>query len=277
MIIASLCFAVMNVWVKQLQEIPLSQIVFFRSAVVLVLLSFVLKIKRINPWGKQKSLLLFRGITGTVGIVLFFFTLKSMPLASAVVVHYLTPIFTILISVIFLKKKVKWQYWLFIALCFSGILLIRGFDHRVNTFPLFLGVVGTISAAAAYNIISFLKNTENPLVIMFYFPLVTTPVVLTYMIITNEWVMPNVMDGFKLISIGLMTYVAQYYLTKAYQVGELLKVSIVSYSGIVYALIFGFIFFSEWFEWPVLIGIAMVVSGVLMTILFNRRRLKYDK
>jgi drug/metabolite transporter (DMT)-like permease len=277
MIIASLCFAVMNVWIKQLQEIPLSQIVFFRSFVVLILLSFVLNVKKISPWGGQKKLLLFRGITGTLGIVLFFFTLKSMPLASAVVIHYLTPIFTIVVSVIFLKKSIKKHYWLYISLCLLGIILIRGFDPRVSSLSLILGITGTISASIAYNIISFLKNTENSLVIMFYFPLVTTPVVLAYMIFTKDWVTPSFVDWFKLIGIGFVTYAAQYYLTKAYQIGDLLKVSVVSYSGIIYALLFGFMFFGEWFKWPVLLGIIMVVSGVILAILSNHRMIKSSK
>lgn len=270
MLIASFCFAVMNIWVKQLTDIPLMQIVFFRSFIVLILLTSFLKLKKISPWGNQKKLLLFRGVFGTLGIALFFYTIKHMPLASAVVVHYLTPIFTIIIAFFTVKSKVSWTQCLYMSLCVVGVFLIKGFDARVNNLSLLIGILGTISAAAAYNVISYLKTTENPLVIMFYFPLVTTPIVFIYLWFTGDWVLPGYIDGLRLLGIGLLTYVAQYFLTKAYQMGEIIKVSVVSYLGIVYALIFGFFIFNEWFSWQAIAGIGLVAIGVVMTILSKR-------
>jgi drug/metabolite transporter (DMT)-like permease len=277
MLIASLCFAVMNIWVKQLTDIPLMQIVFFRSFIVLILLTSVLRFKKISPWGNQKKLLIFRGIFGTAGIAIFFYTLKNMPLASAVVVHYLTPIFTIIIAFFTVKSKVSWTQWVYMSLCLVGITLIKGFDARVSMVSLLIGILGTISAAAAYNVISYLKTTENPLVIMFYFPLITTPIVFIYLWFTGDWVVPRFFDGLRLLGIGLLTYVAQYYLTKAYQMGEIIKVSVVSYLGIVYALIFGFFIFNEWFSWQATAGMSLVAIGVVMTILTKRNKTEIKK
>jgi drug/metabolite transporter (DMT)-like permease len=105
---------------------------------------------------------------------------------------------------------------------------------------------------------------------MFYFPLVTTPIVFIYLWFTGDWVLPGYLDGLRLLGIGLLTYVAQYFLTKAYQIGEIIKVSVASYFGIVYALIFGFFIFSEWFSWQAITGIGFVVVGIVMTIISKR-------
>lgn len=267
MFMATLLFATMNILVKYLDEIPVSQIVFMRSVVMMVLVAFLVYRKKINPLGTNRKLLILRGLFGTVGIALFFYTLHNMPLATAVVVHYLTPIFTVLISVIITRVNIKPIQWLFFIICFIGVLVVKGFDPRVETGPLVIGVLGTVGAALAYNIIGFLKETEHHLVIMFYFPFVTIPLVSIYILITGEWVWTNTINWTMLTIIGVLTYFAQYFLTRAYQIGNVSKVSVMSYLGIFYALFFGYAFFNEWYSAVVILGLLLVVVGVVGNIL----------
>ena len=264
---ATLLFATMNILVKYLDEIPVSQIVFMRSVVMMVLVAFLVYRKKINPLGTNRKLLILRGLFGTVGIALFFYTLHNMPLATAVVVHYLTPIFTVLISVIITRVNIKPIQWLFFIICFIGVLVVKGFDPRVETGPLVIGVLGTVGAALAYNIIGVLKETEHHLVIMFYFPFVTIPLVSIYILITGEWVWTNTINWTMLTIIGVLTYFAQYFLTRAYQIGNVSKVSVMSYLGIFYALFFGYAFFNEWYSAVVILGLLLVVVGVVGNIL----------
>ena len=274
MLAASLLFSLMNLIVKHLQEIPVAQIVFMRSAVMLVMVVFLLAKRKIEPFGTNKKLLILRGIFGTTGIAFFFYTLHQMPLASAVVVHYLTPIITVLISVIITRINVKPIQWLFFAICFAGILIIKGFDERVDSLPLFIGILGTVGAASAYNIMSVLKQTEHHLVIMFYFPLVTIPLVLIYISITGDWVWASQQEWILLSIIGVLTYFAQYFLTKAYQIGDVSKVSVISYLGVVYALVFGYYLFDEWYEPIVVAGLLLVVAGVVGNLLTKNKLIR---
>ena len=271
MLIASLLFAVMNILVKYLGDVPVAQIVFMRSMVMMVLVVLLLLKRKIKPFGNNKKLLILRGLFGTTGIAFFFYTLHQMPLASAVVIHYLTPIITVLISVIVSKARVKPVQWVFFILCFIGILIIKGFDERVASLPLIIGVLGTIGAASAYNIIAVLKESEHHLVIMFYFPLVTIPLVLIYIFITGDWVWVSLIQWLALSLIGLLTYFAQYFLTKAYQIGDVSKVSVISYLGVVYALVFGYSIFDEWYDAIVIVGLILVVFGVVGNILTKER------
>ena len=271
MLLAGFIFAIMNIAVKYLQDIPVVQIVFMRSFVMMIMVSFVVHRRKLNPLGTNKKLLILRGIFGTVGIAMFFYTLHNMPLASAVVVHYLTPIFTVLLSVILTKKNILPLQWLFFIICFVGILIIKGFDVRIDTFPLLIGVLGTLGAASAYNIIGLLKQTEHYLVIMFYFPLVTIPLVLVYIFITGDWVWTTSLNWLVLTLIGVLTYGAQYFLTRAYQLGDVSKVSVISYLGIIYALAFGYWLFDEWYSPIVIAGIFLVVAGVVGNILYKQK------
>ena len=272
MLIASLLFAVMNVLVKQLQHIPVAQIVFMRSLVMFVIVWTMLGKRKIKPLGKRRKLLIFRGLFGTLGIAFFFYTLHHMPLASAVTVHYLTPIFTVLLAFLLGSDKLKPIQWLFFLLCFTGIYLIKGFDPRVEGLSLLVGVLGTIGAAAAYNIIGIIRESEHYLVIMFYFPLVTLPLVILYMIFTGDFVWGAPLDWLYLSLIGLLTYGAQYFLTRSYQSGQVNKVSIISYLGVVYALTFGYFLFDEWYNLPSLAGVLLVITGVILNLLYGRKK-----
>ncbi|MBT8327285.1 MAG: DMT family transporter, partial [Bacteroidia bacterium] len=260
--------------VKYLQEIPVAQIVFMRSIVMFVMVVFLLSKRKLQPFGNNKKLLILRGIFGTTGIAFFFYTLHQMPLASAVVVHYLTPIITVLISVLVSRVNVKAVQWLFFGLCFTGIFIIKGFDERIDSLPLIIGILGTIGAASAYNIIAVLKQTEHHLVIMFYFPLVTIPLVLIYIFITGDWVWASNQEWALLSVIGILTYFAQYFLTKAYQIGDVSKVSVISYLGVVYALVFGYYLFDEWYEPIVVVGLFLVVAGVLGNLLTRTKTIQ---
>jgi drug/metabolite transporter (DMT)-like permease len=269
MMLASVIFSTMNLIVKYLDEIPVAQIVFMRSIVMLLMVIVVLGRKNISPFGTQKKLLIFRGVFGSLGIALFFYTLHTLPLASAVMVHYLTPIITILISVLITKVRIAPLRWFFFLLCFAGIYIIKDFDDRVEVLPIIIGVLGTVAASAAYNVISVLKKTEHHLVIMLYFPMVTVPLVLMYIVVSGDWVWTSAINWMLLSVIGLCTYFAQYFLTRAYQIGEVSKVSIVSYLGIVYALSFGYFLFDEWYSPVVFAGLLLVLSGVLGNIFYK--------
>ena len=270
MMLASFIFALMNLLVKYLQEIPVAQIVFMRSIVMLLMVLVVLKHKKIKPFGTRKKLLVFRGLFGSMGIAFFFYTLHEMPLASAVVVHYLTPIITVIVSVFITRVKIAPLRWFFFLLWFVGIYIIKDFDDRVDTLTLVVGVLGTMAAAAAYNVISVLKKTENHFVIMLYFPLVTVPLVLVYIFIRQEWVWTTPLNWFLLTVVGACTFFAQYFLTRAYQIGDVSKVSIISYLGVIYALFFGYFLFDEWYSYIVILGLGMVLIGVLANVLYKR-------
>ena len=219
MLLASVIFSSMNLIVKHLDDIPVAQIVFMRSIVMLIMVIVMIRKVKVSPFGNNKRLLVFRGVFGSLGIAFFFYTLHTMPLASAVVVHYLTPIITVLMSVLISRVNIAPLRWLFFAMCFAWIFIVKDFDDRVEVLPLVIGVLGTIAASSAYNVISVLKKSEHHLVIMLYFPMVTIPLVLMYIGVTGDWVWTTWFNWLLLSVIGACTYFAQYFLTMAYQIG----------------------------------------------------------
>jgi drug/metabolite transporter (DMT)-like permease len=261
LILSSFFFTAMQVCIKMLPNLPTSELVFFRGAIALVLSYAAIKSKGIPVLGTNKKLLLLRGIFGTVALYAFFYTIKVMPLASAVTIHYLAPIFTIIIAgIVFKEKANKWQ-WLCFAICFCGVLLLKGFDSRVSTFDMLIAVFGAAGAAAAYNVIRALKDSEDTMVIILYFPLVVVPCIapLAY----REWVMPQGIEWLLVLFIGIFTQTAQVFMTKAYQRAEAAKIAHLNYLGAINAAVLGWVFFGETIAIVSALGISLVIAGAI--------------
>jgi drug/metabolite transporter (DMT)-like permease len=165
------------------------------------------------------------------------------------------------------KEGVKPLQWLFFAMAFSGVILIQGFDARVSIEYLMLGIGSAVFSALAYNMIRMLKDSEHPLVIVFYFPLVTLPITGFFTLFNFE--MPQGSDWIIILAVGILAQLGQYFMTRAYQVDELSKISSMKYLGIIYALFFGAVFFDEHFTLQVYLGIGVVLVGVVLNIWYK--------
>ena len=273
MFFATIFFMVVKIFVKMLPHIPPMEIVFFRCFISFLITYYLLKRKGHNILGTNRSLLMMRGIFGTIGLYCYFVILQEIPLAPASTLIYFTPLFTSLVGVFLLREKMSIIQWILLLIAFFGIILIQGFDSRVNIFYLLIGLGGSLCAAFAYSIIRYLRDKEHSLVLMIYFPMIAFPI--GGLISIFNWVQPNLIDLSLLILIGVFTQFAQYFMTKAFQSEKVSKVSIGSYSELVFVLLIGNIFFDEKFEFLVYLGMILVTFGVVFNILLARNDKKY--
>src|SRR5690606_18357994 len=118
----------------------------------------------------------------------FFYSVQRMPLASAVTLQYLSPVFTVIIAGFAFREKASIGQWLFMLVSFVGVFLIQGFDERVSPLMAAICIFSALCSSVAYNIIRKIGNREHPLVIVFYFPLVTS--VLIGPLAIAEWKTP---------------------------------------------------------------------------------------
>lgn len=264
MLIASLLFAIMKVFVKVLHHIPAIELVMFRSIISLVLSLITLKRAKVPFLGKNRKMLFLRGFFGAIALTLFFTTLQVLPLASASLIFYIGPLTTALFAMIFLKEKIYPVQWLFFLISIVGVAMMKSFDTRVSLLFLGLGLIAAVFSSAAYTTISYLKKTEHPVVIVLYFPLVSLPI--AAVISAFFWVTPTGWDWFYIIGIGILTQAAQVLMTKAYQQEEASRIAGVSYAGVLYSLLFGIVFFGEVFNFWASVGMILVVIGVLLNI-----------
>ncbi len=269
MLYAVFTFSLMKVFVKSLSHIPVMEIILFRCIISLII-SYALLIKqRIPVLGNNRKLLIGRGLAGAIALSMNYYLIHQIPLATTSTITYLAPVFSTLIGIFMVKEKVKWVQWFFFATSFAGVLMVQGFDTRISLFHLGIGITTSIFMGFAYNFVRKLNTTEHPLVIIFYFPLVLLPI--SSICATLYWVQPIGIDWFNLIMVGIITQIAQFYMTKAYQNAEISKVSILNYLGLFFSLLFGYFLFGESFNFMTYLGMGMVVLGVGLNILLKNR------
>ena len=193
-----------------------------------------------------------------------------MPLASAVTIMQLSPIFTTILAVVILKEKIKFIQLFFFLISFIGVVFIKGFDSNISIELLLIALAGSFISALAYNMVRKLKDTEHSMVVVFYFPLVAVPFTGVYTVF--NFVMPIAYDWLLLLMIGISTQLAQIYMTKSLQMEKIAKVSIVRYLTIVYAIIYSYLFLNESYTFYTFVGMALVVVGIVMNLLYTSRR-----
>lgn len=268
MLLATFLFTLANTLVKVIDHIPAVQIVLFRAFISLGICWVLLKRAGVYPWGKYHKWLISRGVFGSIALILFFMSIQRLPLANALVIFYITPIITSIVGAVWLKERLYPIQALFFIVSLAGIAIIKGFDPRVDTIGLAMGLGAALFSAGAYTSIRRMKDLEHPLVIVMFFPLVTIPIVTP--LVAYDWVMPIDWDWLVLIAIGLLTQFAQVSMTKGYQMEEVARASSVTYSGVIYGLVFGFFLFDETFNWLVIGGMLLVIIGILLNVNVKR-------
>ena len=156
------------------------------------------------------------------------------------------------------------KQWLYFGISFAGVALIKGFDERISLTFMLIGICSAMFSGMAYTCIRQLKDTEHPLVVVLYFPLVAIPImsILSYL----NWVTPQGIDWLYLLLMGLFTQIAQILMTKGIQSGVANKMISLKYVGTIYALAIGYLLFGESYEIMSLLGITMVILGVVLNL-----------
>ena len=144
---------------------------------------------------------------------------------------------------------------------------MKGLDGDIELKYLLIGITSAIGSAFAYITIRALKEKENALVVVFHFQLVGTLTGLLFSAPVFE--APKGIEWVYLILIGLFTQLGQVNLTKALQQEKVANVSIINYTGIIYAVGAGFLLFGEVYSFATLAGMALVISGVLLSMIYR--------
>ena len=221
-------------------------------------------------FGSNHTLLILRGVFGTTALYFFFLTVQNMPLASAMTIQYLSPIFTTIIAVFLLKEKVKHLQWLFYAMAFAGVLLIERFDPRISLFYLLLGILSAFGSGMAYNLVRSLREREHPLTVVFHFQLVGMIAGLLFTMF--DWQTPIGWDWFYLLLIGIFSQLGQIFLTNALQKEKAASVAIIVYTGLIYGISIGWIVFGEAQTVESFFGMFLVIFGVILSVFYGKRQ-----
>lgn len=272
MLVAAALFAVMGVLVKHASaHFSSPELVFCRSifGLVAIWLGIVWQTRQwFAPLATSHAVTHFwRGLAGFVALVLFFYALGRVPLATAVTLNYTAPLFLAVLSVVWLRERHGRGLLLAVLLGFVGIVLLLRPQWQPDTWlPALAALVSAVFAAVAYvNIKRLGKLGEPEWRVVFYFTLLSTLGGGMWMLLAG-FKRPEFADLPVLIGIGISATLAQLALTRAYHRGRTLTVGALAYSTVVFSALYGVLLFDEQLPPIAWLGIALIVAAGILAV-----------
>jgi drug/metabolite transporter (DMT)-like permease len=280
MVASALSFSLMGVCVKQVGgRIPVAEVVLARALVSVALSWWLLRRSGVEPWGRQRGLLVWRGVVGTLALLCLYAAISQLPLAAATVLQYLYPTFTALLAWLVLGERVGKRVLAAVAVGWGGVLLVAhpgtllagSLGPARLTLPLpavLIALAGALLTAVAYVSVRKLRNSEHPLVIVFYFPLVAVPMSLPLVLLDPVW--PTPVELLWLLGVGVFTQMGQVTLTSGLMALPAARATAISYVQVVFAGLWGWLLFGEGIDGWTIAGAALVLLATLISLSSSR-------
>lgn len=277
MLISSICLALMSAMAKILaSHLPTIEIVFFRNFIGILLILLTFFNTPLKQTGGKPLLLFFRAFIGLIAMLSFFYNIANITLADAVTYSRMSPIFTALFALWFLKEKIGLKGWTAIFLGFCGMLLVMQPNGIILEKAHIFGLLNAVCAALAFTSIRELRKYYDTRVIVLSFMGIGTIVPIFSMILSSyyqsdffdfmmgEFIMPNPTDWIFILGIGITASLGQVYMTKAYGVTRAGIVGATGYSVIIFSLIIGLILGDDLPSMIGFLGISFIVFGGIL-------------
>ncbi len=272
LITSAFSFSLMTVCVKQLNgDIPVAEMVLFRSLFSIVITRLMIKRLRIYPWGERKILLITRGILGSIALFCIFYALENLTLASATVLQYTYPTIAVLLAWVFLKEAISKRILVGVFVGLIGIILVIqpswiGYEALIEIpfVPAIIAIAGATFTALAYISVRKLSASEHALVIVHYFPLVSIPLTIPFLLF--DFVIPNNTQWILLLGIGVFTQLGQLCITKGLKVLPAGQACTCNYCQVFFASLWGVLIFNESLNSLLILGSFFILFSTLVSL-----------
>lgn len=276
MLVASFLFAVMGVLVKLASgHFSSPELVFYRSlfGLLSIYLFIVLGTRQwLVPLRTQHlSSHVKRSLSGFLALVMFFYAIAHLPLATAITLNYTAPLFLAAMTAWWLKERHGRGLVAAVLLGFGGVavLLQPGWQDQ-DIFAGGIGLTSGLLAAVAYlNVRTLGRQGEPEWRVVFYFTLIATLGAALWML-TAGFSRPRPQDWPLLLAMGLTATLAQLAMTRAYRLGNTLTVGTLAYSNVAFSAGYGVLLFGDRLPLGAWIGMALIVLAGLVSVWAGR-------
>lgn len=264
MALSALGFSAMSMLVKLASmRLPTGEIVLARGIVTLVISYVMVRRAGLSPWGTQRGKLLLRGVLGFGGLTGYYAAIALLPIADATTIQQIVPLLTALLAWKLLGEEIGWRTLVALACGITGVLVIvHPSGSGLNPTGVLVALGAAVCSSIAYVTVRTLSRSEHALVIVFYFPLVATPLAIPWAV--ADWVTPAPIDLLLLLAIGLTTQVGQVFLTMGLAAERVGRATSVGYLQIVFAIAWQMTVFHDAPELATLLGAALIIGGTVV-------------
>jgi S-adenosylmethionine uptake transporter len=272
MIAASFFFACMGVCVKlAAAKYSAVEIVFYRSAINLLFMVILVRARGISVRTPLWVLHILRSGSGCISLMLYFYAISILPLATAVTLSYTSPLFLALYLAVLGKIRPGGGMIFALVLGFAGImLLLRPTFSADQLLGGILGLGSGMAAGVAYfNVKELAERGERDERIVFYFALVCTVVVTIWMLFF-EFHPIDLKGGLLLFGVGTFGTLGQVTMTRAYSQGNTLVVANLTYTTVIFASLLGAMLWSDILDADAWLAIFLIVVSGMVATRFSR-------
>jgi S-adenosylmethionine uptake transporter len=274
MVLASFLFALMGVCVKLASaHFSTGEIVMYRGLTGAATMLVLTRVQGVTLRTAVPGMHLWRGVVGVTSLCLWFHAIGGLPLATAMTLNYLSPIWMAMFliggSVLLGGAKVNPKLIATVLTGFVGVAAIL--RPSIDRDQLWYGVVGLgsgmLSAMAYLQITALGRVGESETRVVFYFSCGGTLAGLALALLgggLSAW--QGGTAALLVLGVGLFATAAQLAMTRAFAIGRPLVNASLQYLGIAFAFVFGVLLFDDPVHPLALLGMGLVIgSGIAAT------------
>ncbi len=266
----SFFFSLMTVFVRLSGDVPTMEKALFRNLVAAVIALITLarteekfRIRKGSlPW------LFLRSLFGGIGLVLNFWAIDHIGLADANILNKMSPFFAILASIPILGEVPNAVEVVTVIVAFVGAAFVVKPTMGAASIPALAGLASGFGAGVAYTYVRKLGNHgERGPVIVAFFSIFTCLMCLPFVI--ADFKPLNARQLLCLVGAGCVAAIAQFAVTSAYKLAPAKEISVFDYSQVMFASLWGLLFFSEVPDRWSVIGYVIIVSMAVFKWHYN--------
>lgn len=279
MLLGMLLFALNDAMGKWLvSSYGLGQVILIRSVAALIILSPLLWKAGIAPIlnAERKGMQFARVLFSTGEVFCFYYAVMYLPLADVMTFWLAAPIYVAALSPFLLGERVGWRRWTAIAIGFVGVIIALEPSSAMFTLPAIISIIG--SAAFAFMMISgrFLRGTPDTTLVLFQ---TGAAGVAGLIFAPFDW--SPIQSQTDLLLLGLLGVVAMsahMLVNRALKMSDAATVAPLQYTLLLYAVIFGWMFFGDVPRLTMMAGAALIIaSGLFIFIREQMLKKKQDR
>jgi len=222
--------------------------------------------------------LVVRGLLLLLSYTAYYMAFPALPLAEAIALFFISPIFVTVLAGPLLGERVGLRSWFAVAVGFVGVLFIVRPGSALFEPAALLSLISAATYALAMIGARKLGVSEPASVMAFYqngaylvgaivIAGVCAALGLTKLghpsldFLVRPWVTPTLKDFLLMAACGVIASIAMSLLTHAYRLAEANVVTVFEYTGMIWAPLWGFLFFDEVPRWMTLVGMGLIVAA----------------
>ncbi len=261
MFLTTVMIVLMHSFIRQLsEEVHPFEVAFFRNLFGTPILAFLLYR---YGWGlfrtSQMRVHFARSFGHVCAMMMFFVAISITPLATANALSFTAPLFAAVLAMLFLGEGFRWRRWGALAVGFVGtMVIIRPGIVEVGTGPLLI-----LAASSLWGVIlvvmKALGRSDAPPTMVAYMVVFMTPMSLIPALLHWQW--PTWEQLGLMAMTGLVGTAGHLTLTQALRLADTAVVVPIDFFKLIWAALFGYLFFSEVpdiFTW---VGGVMIFAG----------------